>query len=102
MKKEEILSLGVPEEKIREFQELYNRDLNKAVVSAIDRNRGCGKGETRTAIVSMLPMVRNEESLQKILKTITHFYLLEHQTAQTPLSAEPEEREEHNENQNIV
>lgn len=102
MKKEEILALGVPEEKIREFHELYNRDLNKAVVNAIDHNRWRGKRETRTAIVSMLPMVRNEENLQKILKTITHFYLLEHQAAQTPPSAEPEEREEHNENQNIV
>ena len=102
MKKDEILALGVREEKIGEFQELYNRDLNKAVVNVIDRNRGCGKGETRTAIISMLPMVRNEESLQKILKTITHFYLLEHHAAQTSPSAEPEEREEHNENQNIV
>lgn len=70
MKKEEILALGVPEEKIREFQELYNRDLD-------NRLRHPKDSGIRAAIASMLPMIQQEENLRKILKSVTHFYIAE-------------------------
>lgn len=70
MKKEEILALGVQEDKIREFQDLYNRDLD-------NRLRHPKDSGIRAAIVSMLPMIREEENLRKILKSATHFYIAE-------------------------
>lgn len=84
MKKEEVLALGVPEEKIREFQALYNRDLD-------NRMRHPRDSGVRSAIVSMLPMIQQEENLRKILKSVTYFYVAENSLPKP--KEEPEAKE---------
>lgn len=72
MTKEEILALGVPEEKYREFQRIYSRDVNRAAkhertVEGIDQ-------ETRAAIHAMLKLIKRPETLGKILKYVNTAY----------------------------
>jgi len=90
MKKEEALALGVPEERIREFQDIYNRDLRKAVKNDRDKQ----EGGTQTAIMHFVPLIKEEENLRKILKTVSHFYIMENPN-------EPQQEGE-NENKDIV
>ena len=87
MKKEEALALGIPEDKVREFQALYSRDL-------ASRMKHIKPSGIQAAIESMLPLIREEENLCKILKTVSHFYILENQNAP--------QQEGENENQDIV
>ena len=72
MNREEVLALGVPEEKYKEFQYLYNRDLEKAA------NRKCQTdeegGQTRSAIHAMLKLIKRPETLDSILKYINRSY----------------------------
>ena len=84
MKKSEVLALGVPEDRIREFQDLYNRDLD-------NRMRHPKDSGIRSAIASMLPMIQQEENLRKILKSVTHFYIAENSPPK--LKEEPEAQE---------
>ncbi len=72
MTKEEIIALGVPEEKYREFQRVYSRDVNKAakherMTEGIDQ-------ETRAAIHAMLKLIKRPETLGKILKYVNSAY----------------------------
>ena len=55
VKKDEVLALGVPEDKIREFQTLYNRDLDS-------RMKHPNNNVTKEAILSMLPMIQEEKN----------------------------------------
>lgn len=75
MNREEVLALGVPEEKYKEFQYLYNRDLEKAA------NRKCRLddegGQTRSAIYAMLKLIKRPETLNSILKYINTAYYRE-------------------------
>lgn len=76
MKKEEVLALGVSEEKYKEFQTLYNRDLNCRVTSkafAIENEELC----TRSAILAMLKLIKRPETLDSILKYINTMYYRE-------------------------
>lgn len=87
MKKEEALALGVPEERIREFQDLYNRDLRRVAA----RVNESGGGGVRAAIASMLPMIQDVDNLRKLLMSVTHFYITENRP---PKSARPSEDKE--------
>ena len=70
MKKDEVLALGVPEERLREFQDKYNQDLKKAV-----RNQQDGSAKAiRAAIESMLPLIRSTPALREILNLVTRLY----------------------------
>lgn len=46
MNREEAMQLGIPEEKYKEFQERYNRDLNTRVKTEMER-RGKGSAKRR-------------------------------------------------------
>ena len=74
MNKTELLALGLPEENLREFQRLYNRDLNKVAHRMVD-NPERRADELRAAIVPMLGTIKNTDSLRAILATVTHHYL---------------------------
>lgn len=73
MNKAELLALGLPEESLKEFQQLYHRDLRKAAQS-VDREAG----DLRTAIVSVLAAIKSPERLRLILATVSHHYLSEY------------------------
>lgn len=74
MTKQEVLSLGVPEEKIKEFQMLYNRDMNSRVTS---RTLEDADGSLRSAILAMLKLIKKPETLESILKFINTAYYRE-------------------------
>ena len=83
MKKSEVLALGVPEKKIKEFQCLYNRDLK-------NRIKTTSEGGYKEAIMALIPIIQEPESLQKILKTATHFYIMECSKKKAPEDEELE------------
>ena len=74
MSRDEVLALGVPEEKYAEFQELYNRDLNCRVTSRTAKN---AKSDTLSAILAMLKLIEKPETLDGILKYINNAYYRE-------------------------
>lgn len=69
MKKEEIIALGVPENRVRDFQKLYTRDVKKMAMAAPGK---CGP--IREAIISMLKMVQDVDALREILDLVTRLY----------------------------
>ena len=74
MNKAELLALGLPEENLKEFQQLYHRDLRKAVQSESTQ-----VGKLRAAIIPMLGAIKSPEHLRLILATVSHHYLKEYQ-----------------------
>ena len=70
MKKEVVLAFGVPEERLKEFQDVYNRDLKKAVI----HHENGSIRSIRNAINSMLPMIRSEEDMREILRVTAESY----------------------------
>ena len=70
MNREDAIALGVPEERIGEFLEKCNRDINKA---AKRRQEGSASA-IRTAIESMLPLIHSQNSLREILELVTRLY----------------------------
>ena len=65
MTKQEVLSLGVPEDKYTEFQAAYYRDLNK--LADKKRKEDDAEASTRSAVFAMLKLVKKRQSLEKIL-----------------------------------
>ena len=74
MNRQEVLALGVPEEKYKEFQELYNRDLNSRVASRMAEDN---ESSLRSAINAMLKLIKHPETLNGILKYINTAYYRE-------------------------
>lgn len=72
MTKQEVLSLGVPEDKYTEFQAAYYRDLNK--LAAKKRNEDDAEASTRSAVFAMLKLVKKRDSLERILKYVHRVY----------------------------
>lgn len=70
MNRDEVLSLGVPEERLKEFQDKYNRDLMRSIKNHQD---GSAKA-IRSAIESMLPLIRSTPALREILELVTRLY----------------------------
>lgn len=75
MNRQEVLALGVPEEKYKEFQYFYNRDLEKAA------NRKHAEEDadwqTRSAIHAMLKLIKRPETLKAILVYVNSAYFKE-------------------------
>lgn len=72
MTKQEVLSLGVPEDKYTEFQAAYYRDLNK--LADKKRKEDDAEASTRSAVFALLKLVKKRDSLERILKHIYHVY----------------------------
>ena len=77
MTKGELLALGLPEERVKEFQEIYHRDVRKAarLLNAPDRRAD----ELRSAVSSMLSALSETESLRAILAAASQHYVREYQ-----------------------
>lgn len=74
MTKTEVLSFGVPEERYKEFQEKYNRDLNSRLRSEMSKE---ADPLIRSAILAMLELIKRPETLESILKYINKAYFSE-------------------------
>lgn len=75
MTKDEVLALGVSEDKYRAFQEAYRRDLNK--VANQKRIEDETDWKTRSAINAMVKLIKKPETLNDILKFINKAYYRE-------------------------
>lgn len=80
MTRQEAIALGVPEERLNEFQELYHRDLRRAVQK---QEYGSTK-PIRAAINSMLSSIKDVDKLREVLVMVTEIYC-------RPIKAKPEE-----------
>lgn len=69
MTREEAIALGVPEEHLKEFQELYHRDLRKTA----QRESGSASN-LRAAIAGLLPVIKDADELRSILMLATEIY----------------------------
>lgn len=76
MNKAELLALGLPEERVREFQKIYNRDLDRRARQMIERKE---PDSLRDAITSTLSTIENPARLRLILATVSHHYLEDYQ-----------------------
>lgn len=70
MNKAEAIALGVPEERLSEFQEVYHRDLRKAV----QRQEYGSTKPIRAAINSMLSSIKDVDKLREVLSLVTEIY----------------------------
>lgn len=75
MSRDEVLALGVPENKYKEFQYLYNRDIEKAAKRL--RKLEDSDVQIKSAIFSMLKLIKKPETLEGILKYINNAYYRE-------------------------
>ena len=72
MTKQEVLALGVSEERYADFQAAYHRDLNK--LADKKRKDDDAEASTRSAVFAMLKLVKKRESLERILKHVHRVY----------------------------
>ena len=71
MTNDEARAFGVPEERLKEFQETYHRDMRKVVQRQAEN--GAAK-PIRAAISSMLPLIQDMVDLREILTFVTEIY----------------------------
>lgn len=74
MTPQEALAFGVPEERYKEFREVYNRDLNNRVAKKTAEKK---INATMAAILAMLPLIKKPETMEAILKYINKVYFQE-------------------------
>ena len=82
MNKAEAIALGVPEERLKEFQEKYHRDLRKAV----HRRENSTTKPIRAAIDSVISSIKDVDKLREVLAVVTEIYC-------RPSKARPEDKE---------
>lgn len=86
MNKTELLALGLPEENLKKFQEIYHRDVRKTAARLAD-NPDRQAEELRTAIIPMLSVISEIRSLRAILSTASHHYLKAYKDEKTAADA---------------
>lgn len=95
MKKEELQALGLSDEVIKIIQQIHTRDFVnfKKRLKQFDPNKHAE--ETRTAIVSMLPLIKSQDNLDHILTYVNRAYYAEQrEAAQTGRNKEQSNEEE--------
>lgn len=80
MTRQEAMAFGVPEERLKEFQDQYHKDLRKTAQSL----RNDSERPIRGAISSMLGRIHNLDQLREILMRVTEIYC-------RPIKARPED-----------
>lgn len=79
MTKEEMLSLGVPADKVKNLQNMYFRDVNKAAQRMTRKQDNPEPNELKKAIVSMLSIINDVDSLKNILGKVSYHCMKEYQ-----------------------
>lgn len=78
MKKAELLSLGVPEEKIHLFQEAYWADVRKQAIRMAEESKGhesaLSLSSMREAIFAMVRLIPDPDRLSLILSNVNRHY----------------------------
>lgn len=73
MKKSELQALGLDDATIRAVQELHGRDSAKL----LKKVQSSDSAATREAITAMLPMLKNIDSLRRVLREVNYLYYIE-------------------------
>lgn len=79
MTKEEMISLGVPADKVKDLQNMYFRDVNKAAQRMTRKQDTPEPNELKKAIISMLSIINDVDSLKKILGKVSYHCMKEYQ-----------------------
>lgn len=78
MNRQEVLALGVPEDKYKEFQAVYHRDLRKAAERIVKKNEDCRivptVDEYREAILAIIKLLPDPERLKRVLGVANNQY----------------------------
>lgn len=78
MNKQQAMSYGVTENAYRMFQEHYNRDVNKRSQEIaqrhVDGETAYALGLTREAIASMIALIDDVPTLQRMLTSVNRIY----------------------------
>ena len=77
MNKTELLALVLPEENLKKFQEIYHKDVRKIAARLADSPDRQAE-ELSAAILPMLSVISEIQSLRAILGTATHHYMREY------------------------
>lgn len=79
MTKEEMLSLGIPTDKQKNFHDMYFRDVNQAARRMTRKPDSAAPDELKRAISAMLPLINNMENLKKIFSSVSYHCMKEYQ-----------------------
>lgn len=78
MKKAVLMEYGIPEEKIREFNEAYWKDVHKHAERLVEEGKGQDAAPSapavREAIAAMLRLIPDPERLYTILANVNRHY----------------------------
>ena len=79
MKKEELMALGLDTETIKQIQKIHGNDMQR-YKEKIEMGGAIDLAKLRGAIINMIPMLNERESLRRILSDITYLYYKETKT----------------------
>ena len=82
MKKTELEALGLNEEQIKAVQRIHGKDLEELRAKLHE-----SPDKTRAAIAAMLPVIRQHEHLQGILRYVNHVFYHEYSAENRPRRA---------------
>lgn len=71
MTKQEMIAYGVPEDRVREFSKAYHKDIRE--LATRDAQYILDKKDVtnlRTAILALVPTLKNADSLRHVLKAV--------------------------------
>lgn len=79
MTKKEMLSLGVPTDKVKDLQNMYFRDVNKAAQRMAKKQNIPEPDELKKTIISMVSIINDVDSLKNILGKVSYHCMKEYQ-----------------------
>lgn len=80
MTKEEMLSLGVPTDKVKDLQNMYFRNVNKAAQRMAKKQNIPEPDELKKTIISMVSIINDVDSLKNILGKVSYHCMKEYQS----------------------
>lgn len=80
MKKTDLLALGLTEEQIKAVQAMHG----DAIIRMKAKWKSGSDDLTRTAIIAMVPMLKDPKNLKQILATVNYLYHAENRTQRGP------------------
>lgn len=75
MTKAELQALGLPDDKQKEFQRIYYRDLHRAAQRMAQEGKTAEIEELRDGIIAMIRLIPDPDRLRRILATANHQYM---------------------------
>lgn len=76
MKKEELIALGIPEDRVKEASRIWHEELRKLVSVAAEKDSKTA-AMLRDAISCLLPTIKSISSLRRVLRAASTAYYKE-------------------------